>query len=121
MEDLDFEKLVAQGIDAVPEEHAKYMQNVAIVYADEPTPEQRQKLHLRSHTLLLGLYEGIPKVNRQNYNLALPDKITIFKNPIIQLCGGDPEKIKIQVAKTIQHEIAHHFGFNEHEVRTKGL
>ena len=78
-------------------------------------------LSTRNHTLLLGLYEGIPQINRQNYNLALPDKITIFKNPIVELCAGNPDKIKQQVAKTIQHEIAHHFGFNEAEVRTKGL
>lgn len=121
MSDEEFEKLVSDGIDAVPEEHVKLMDNVAIVYADEPTPEQRQKLHLRKHTLLLGLYEGIPKVNRQNYNLALPDKITIFKNQIIEYCGDDPDKIRDQVAQTIQHEIAHHFGFNEHEVRAHGL
>lgn len=121
MNDEEFENLVAEGIDAVPEEHAKFMENVAIVYADDPTPEQKDKLCLRDHALLLGLYEGIPKVNRQNYNLALPDKITIFKNPIIEYCGGDPERIKFQVAKTIQHEIAHHFGFNEQEVRAHGL
>jgi len=67
--------------------------------------------------LLFGLYEGTPRIQRQDSGYSLPDKITIFKNPILLYTGGDYESVKQQVARTVLHEIEHHFGFNESEVR----
>jgi predicted Zn-dependent protease with MMP-like domain len=119
MDDTEFSQLVAEGLDAVPEEYGKAMQNVAVVIADEPTPEQRQKLRLHSRTLLFGLYEGIPRTKRSNYTLVAPDKITIFKNPIILACGNDKQLIKKMVADTVWHEIGHHFGIGEADIRSR--
>ena len=92
------------------------MKNVAIVMADEPTAEQRLKLKLRCHETLFGLYEGIPLTSRgAGYNLVLPDKITIFKNPILQM-SSDLSSFKRQVKHTLWHEIAHHYGLGHTEI-----
>ena len=116
MTNEEFEKLVGQGIDEIDENFLTKLKNVEIVIEDNPTPEQAQKLNLRN-SLLLGLYEGIPQTKRQQYGQVLPDKITIFKNQIERLYFT-PEDIKKAVAHTVWHEIAHHFGMNEHQVRT---
>ena len=118
MSDEEFEKLVAAGLDAIPEEYAKHIENVAIVFADEPSMEQRRMLNLRPYSLLFGLYEGVPKTKRNYASITLPDKITIFKFPIIQAVGLDHARIKDQVARTVLHEIEHHFGFGDPEIRS---
>lgn len=116
----EFERLVQEGIQLIPEKFLKLLDNVAITIADQPTAEQKTKMQLRGGKYLLGLYEGIPLTRRQNYGVGstMPDRITIFCNPIVEVCGGDPERVKQQVAQTVWHEIAHHFGMDEHAVRT---
>lgn len=115
MTNEEFEKLVGQGIDAIDEKFLQKLKNVEIVIEDGPTPQQMEKLKLRG-ALLFGLYEGIPQTRREGYGNVLPDKITIFKNPI-ELVFQNPEDIKKAVADTVWHEIAHHFGMDEHQVR----
>ena len=115
MTNEDFEKLVGEGIDSIDEKFLKKLNNVEIVIEDDPSPEQIHKLNLRG-ALLFGLYEGIPQTKREQYGQVLPDKITIFKNPIEQIYKN-PEDIKKAVKNTVWHEIAHHFGMNEHQVR----
>ena len=110
-----FEQLVKEGIDAIDERFLSKLKNVEIVVEDDPTPFQKDKLKLRG-ALLFGLYEGIPLTKREQYGQVLPDKITIFKNPIEQVISR-PEDIKKAVKDTIWHEIAHHFGMDEKQVR----
>lgn len=112
MEREEFEKLVAEAIDDIPEEFLARLKNVAIVVEDEPTQEQMVKLKLRSDVTLLGLYEGVPLTRRGEYTMGLPDKISIFKNSI-ELAAQTPEEIKKIVKDTVRHEIAHHFGSDE--------
>ena len=113
----DFEELVKEGISAIPEKFLRKLDNVAIVIEDEPTSAQKKKLNIRSSLVLLGLYEGVPKAKRgSNYNAVLPDKITIFRKPIIE--GARDEKdLKEIVKNTVWHEIAHHFGMSEVQAR----
>ncbi len=111
----EFEQLVKEGIEAIPEKFLQKLKNVEIVIEDEPTPYQTGKLHMKGG-LLFGLYEGVPLTKRESYGLVLPDKITIFKNPIEKAFFGS-EDIKKAVANTVWHEIAHHFGMDEHQVR----
>lgn len=115
MEYKEFEQLVKGGIDAIDEKFLAKLKNVEIVIEDNPTPFQVEKLKLRG-ALLFGLYEGIPQTKREGYGQVLPDKITIFKNPIEQVFFR-PEDIKKAVADTVWHEIAHHFGMDENQVR----
>ena len=99
----------------MPQEFASQLNNVDVVVKDEPT--DHQKRHLPEGTLLLGLYEGVPQTNRgAHYNLALPDKITIFQRPIEAVCRTDAEIIQ-QVGKTVRHEIAHHFGISDEKLK----
>ena len=86
--------------------------------ANEPTPEQIQKLRLLPGHSLFGLYEGIPLTSRNSgYNLVLPDKITIFRLPMLNYCK-DEISLKKQVHKTVWHEVAHYFGLS-HEAMDK--
>ena len=112
-----FEKIVKKGIKAIPERFLQKLNNMAIVIGDEPTPAQKKKLNIRSNWTLFGLYEGIPQLSRgANYSAALHDKITIFQKPI-EAAARDEENIKEIVKNTVWHEIAHHFGMNEVQVR----
>ena len=109
----EFEKLVHDAILELPEGIRAKMDNVAVVVEEEPRPDQLQKNGIRKGDLLLGLYEGTPRSKRgPSYTLVLPDKITIFKNAI-EAVAASPADIKRQVAETMRHEIAHHFGFDE--------
>jgi len=111
-----FEKLVKEGIEAIPKRFLEKMNNVDIVIEDEPTEEQMRRLKLRKSAKLFGLYKGIPQTKRGFYAGVLPDKITIFKKPIEETCFND-EQVKERVKNTVWHEIAHHFGMDEERVR----
>lgn len=114
-----FEQLVEEGMAAIPERFLQKLKNVRIVVEDEPSREQLAKGRVRGGWTLFGLYEGVPQPSRGGgYNLFLPDKITIFQRPIENACATD-EQIRAQVKQTVWHEIAHHFGLNEVEVRQK--
>ncbi len=113
----EFEKIVVEGIEAIPEKFLRKLDNVAIVIEAEPTPVQKKKLNIRSDWALFGLYEGIPQTHRGiNYSAVLPDRITIFQKPIEE-AARDVEDIKEIVKNTVWHEIAHHFGMSEDQVR----
>lgn len=113
----EFEKIVEEGIRAVPEKFLRKLDNVAIVIDDEPTPAQRKKLNIHPSWTLFGLYEGVPQASRgANYTAVLPDKITIFQKPIEDE-SIDKEDIKRMVRDTVWHEIAHHFGMDESRIR----
>jgi len=116
MEYQEFEQLVKEGIDSIDKKFLSKLKNVEIVIEDDPTPEQTQKLNLRGG-FLFGLYEGVPQIRRESYAMVLPDKITIFKNPIERYYQNS-EDIKKAVKNTVWHEIAHHFGMDEHQVRS---
>jgi len=113
----EFEEIVTEGIAAIPEKFLKKLKNVAIVIEDEPTPIQEKKLKVRRGWSIFGLYEGVPQLARgSNYTAVLPDKITIFKKAI-EVAARNEEEIKEIVKNTVWHEIAHHFGMDEIEVR----
>ncbi len=111
-----FEKLVNEGIKAIPKRFLEKLDNVDIVIEDEPAPYQLGKLRARKNFVLFGLYEGVPQTKRGNYGQVLPDKITIFKKPIEKMASSGGE-VKEIVKNTVWHEIAHHFGMDEKRVR----
>lgn len=113
--DQEFEALITRAMDELPQAYIKRLDNVAITYADEPTPEQVYRMKIDNNHLLLGLYEGIPKTQRVNYNLVLPDKITLFKRPILAVTSSQEELFE-QIKRTLWHEIAHHYGLNHDDI-----
>lgn len=114
--DEQFEQIIADALDSLPTKYTDNMDNVAIVYEDEPSPEQREQLRLRCNETLFGLYQGIPLPLRgAGYNLVLPDKITMFKLPL-QMASDNSEQFKKHVKHTLWHELAHHFGLDHHRI-----
>jgi predicted Zn-dependent protease with MMP-like domain len=115
--DEEFSKLIGNALDELPEKYVSRLENVVITYADEPDQNQRTKLKLRGHESLFGLYEGIPLTARgANYNLVLPDKITLFKLPLFYFAQGDEFKFQAQIKHTLWHEIAHYFGLDHDRI-----
>lgn len=117
MKQEDFEKLVKGTIEVLPEKIRKKLENLAICIEKRPTKEQLKRLGARYGGFLLGLYEGIPQTKwGKGFGMILPDKITIFQEPIEKFSSSNQE-IKELVKNVILHEIAHHFGFNEKEIK----
>ena len=116
MTDSEFDLLITRAMDELPQEYIAGLQNVAIIMADEPSDEQRQKMKLRNGQLLLGLYEGIPLTMRgAGYNMVLPDKITLFKKQILA-ASHNKEDLLEQVKRSLWHEIAHYYGLNHDNI-----
>ncbi len=113
----EFEIIVQEGIRAIPQDFLKKLDNVGIVIEDEPTHAQLKKMKVHPRWTLFGLYEGIPKTRRTtSYSGVLPDKITIFQKSI-ERNASSIDEIKEIVKNTVWHEIAHHFGMDETQVR----
>lgn len=118
MDEEQFRQLVEQAVAAIGEEFVNKLDNVQIVIEDEPSSQQRRDNHLGPEDSLLGLYEGVPLTEREDYTLVLPDKITIFKR-VIEEMADDVAEVKQLVYDTVWHEIGHHFGLDEAEVRRR--
>ncbi len=120
LSDAEFEALVAEVLDALPEDIARYLDNVDVVVARWPTPEQRREAGIADDELLLGLYEGVPLTERGvHYGLVLPDKITIFQGPLERISRNRAE-LREHIRRTVLHELAHHFGISDERLRELG-
>jgi predicted Zn-dependent protease with MMP-like domain len=112
----EFEQLVAEAMDSIPPKYQSRLNNIAFVIENEPTADQRARLKLRGRQSLYGLYEGIPLTSRgSNYNLVLPDKITIFKKPIEESSHAI-DALRDQIRRTVWHEVAHYFGLDHDRI-----
>ncbi len=114
--DEEFQKLINEALDSLPKDRMDYVQNVAFLFEDEPSEEQRVKLELRNDQTLLGLYEGVPLSRRQGMtNVFPPDRITLFKWPLCASSGSLSE-LKEQIRHTMWHELAHYFGLDHEQI-----
>jgi predicted Zn-dependent protease with MMP-like domain len=105
-----FDELVGDALDDIPERLLRLLDNVAILVEDE-NPEQPS---------LLGLYEGIALPDRdRSYTFALPDRITVYRAPLMAMCR-DEDELREEVAVTVVHEIAHHFGIDDEQLHDLG-
>ena len=104
-----FERLVGDALDAVPPELGGLMENVAVVVEDRHPTED-----------LLGLYEGIPLTERDDYGgLVLPDKISLYRLPLCEMARDEADLVE-EIAVTVVHEIAHHFGIDDESLHAWG-
>ena len=109
-----FEELVEEAIESIPETLWHAVDNLMVEVEDWPTRRHHEAVALAPGNLLLGLYEGVPLTQRtRSYGLVPPDKITIFRGPILRVTPWDEESIRAQVRRTVLHEIAHHFGISD--------
>ena len=113
----EFEKIVAEAVDALPERAREKIRNVAFLVENKVRRGVRGDLGLRMGDDLLGLYEGVPNTARGEGYSALPDRITIFRDPIEKICAGDEEKIRRLVHQVVWHEVGHFFGFGEESIQ----
>jgi len=119
MDKIKFEELISQSLKKIPYHFLNRMGNLAIVSQDEPTDFQKEKSGYSSGGCLLGLYEGVPQIKRGYYNRAAPDKITLFQKNIERAADNNEERINQIIEETVWHEIGHHFGLNEDEIRKR--
>ncbi|HET9118334.1 MAG TPA: metallopeptidase family protein [Pseudonocardiaceae bacterium] len=105
-----FDELVIEALDLIPDELAAAMDNV-VVLVEPRHPEE---------PALLGLYEGIALTERNShYSAVLPDRITIYREALLDICGDEQELVE-EVAVTVVHEVAHHFGISDHRLHELG-
>lgn len=117
MSEDDFESAVTDALGRIPAKLAAAMDNVAVFVEDDYVPSAGED----PDTVLLGLYEGVPLTERDSWWDAgsLPDRITIFRQPILDICSSREEVIH-EVAVTVVHEVAHHFGIDDERLHELG-
>jgi predicted Zn-dependent protease with MMP-like domain len=104
----EFDDLVSEALDSLPDDISRLMSNVAVIVEDEPPPGLP----------LLGLYSGVPLTRRTSwYGAVPPDKITIYRGPLERHFGRDPALLQRQVRRVVVHEVAHHFGISDDRLR----
>lgn len=105
----EFEQLVVDALDEIPEQLLALMDNVSIVIEDQHESED-----------LLGLYEGVPLTERDDYGgLVMPDRISVYRIPLCEMCDT-VEEVVDEVRITVVHELAHHFGIDDDELHRLG-
>jgi len=111
-----FEELVAEALELLPEEFGRALDNVAVVVEDEPDAEVLTDAGMDpDQDDLFGLYEGIPLTERDSLYSALPDRIIIYRLPILRACRSRRRVIR-EVRDTVVHELGHHFGMEEEDM-----
>jgi predicted Zn-dependent protease with MMP-like domain len=116
MKKENFEMLVAEALADLPEEFKKLIENLVVLVEDEAPPEVYRQTGAHPFSRILGTYQGVPFTHRgPYYGNILPDRITIYQKPIEEICRSE-EEIKIQVQKTVLHEIWHYFGRTDSEI-----
>ena len=107
----DFQRVIQETLDSLPDDLRKRISNLELLVEDEPPAGQP----------LLGLYQGVPLTRRTtNYSGALPDKISIYRGPLVRLYGHDPDLLSSQIRRVVLHEVAHHFGIDDSRLHDLG-
>jgi predicted Zn-dependent protease with MMP-like domain len=104
----DFERIVRNTINRLPERFQYALENVAIVVEEEPTQED-------GGPDLFGLYEGTPLLGRSAGDAGTPDQIRIFRQPILRACST-PLEVAAEIRDTVIHELGHHMGLDDDEM-----
>lgn len=117
---LSFEELVAQALDSIPAPFAAALDEVAVVVADEPSADQRRENDIRDDETLYGLYEGVPRTEWGADWAPVPDRITLFRGPLVA-DFEDPDELADEVWITVIHELAHHLGIDDDRLHELGV
>ncbi len=115
-----FERALEHAIDGLPGPLRPLLDEVAIVVDDVPSPEQRRTAGLRPGDMLYGLYEGVPPTEYGADWVAIPNKITLFREPLEE-DFRDPVELAEEIRITLVHELAHHAGFDEDRLADFGV
>lgn len=115
MSEAEFDQAVTDALDAIPEALARRLSNVAVFVEEEYEPEPWED----PDTELLGLYDGIPLTERAEMPFQLPDRIVIFRGPLLRMCA-DREELVEEITVTVVHEVAHFFGIDDETLHGLG-
>jgi predicted Zn-dependent protease with MMP-like domain len=117
----EFTRLVARALDTLPDEIVQKLDNVAVTIEEQPSPEVLAEMGLNSAHDLFGLYRGIPRPWRSIFAplTEFPDKIEIYYQPIVRVCAH-PHEIRDLVRRVVVHEVGHHFGMSDEQLRALG-
>jgi predicted Zn-dependent protease with MMP-like domain len=115
--ETEFEELVRQALDTLPEPYAGLMENVAVVVEEKASREVLANLDIDDENELLGLYHGLSMDNESFFQVGgnLPARISIYRKPILRICRTKEEVVQ-EVRDTVVHEIGHHFGLDDDEM-----
>ncbi|MBI5287555.1 MAG: metallopeptidase family protein [Chloroflexi bacterium] len=109
----DFERLVVQAVHNLPTEFASRIANVEFTVEESARPDDYARTGAPPRSTLLGVYRGIPLTRRTaGYNMVVPDRIVIFRQPL-QYLAADAADLEQRVARVVRHEIAHYFGISD--------
>ena len=114
-----FDRALEEAIAGLPDGYRAHLATVALVVADEPTPEELAELHVHG---LYGLYRGIPRTTFAVDNMATASVITLYRGPL-ERDFPTPDGLRAVVQETLFHELAHHLGISDarlHELRALG-
>nr|WP_188805087.1 metallopeptidase family protein [Citricoccus zhacaiensis] len=115
MSEEDFDQAVSDALDAIPPALAQRLSNVAVFVEDEHEPEPWEGPEME----LLGLYDGIPLTERAEMPFQLPDRIVVFRGPLLRMCS-DREELVDEITVTVVHEVAHFFGIDDDTLHALG-
>lgn len=116
-----FLRLVRRALAEIPPPYCEWLGNVDVVVERRPSRHHMREAGLGRGETLFGLYEGVPLTERSSgYGMVLPDKITIFQQPLEAEFAGEADLID-EVRRTVLHELAHHFGISDEELERLGL
>lgn len=111
-----FEVLVGEALQTIPRRFREHLRNIAIMVEDRPSNELLDEMEIGPDDTLLGLYHGLPLTERPwGYGNTLPDRITLFQQPIEDECDSD-EEVVVTIGETLIHEVGHYFGLSEDEL-----
>jgi predicted Zn-dependent protease with MMP-like domain len=111
-----FRQLVAEALDTIPRRFRRHLENIAVVVEDRPSADLLAEMEIEPPDTLFGLYQGTPLTERTwGYGNTLPDRITIFQEPIEDVSETEDDVVT-EVGETIIHEVGHYFGLSEDEI-----
>jgi predicted Zn-dependent protease with MMP-like domain len=110
-----FERLVGEALDGLPPQFSALLENVAVVVEEEPDHALLDEMGMDEDEELMGLYLGVPLPERGSQYQSLPDRIAIYRGPVLRLCGSRREVVR-EVRDTVVHELGHYFGLEDEEM-----
>jgi predicted Zn-dependent protease with MMP-like domain len=116
----EFDEVVARALDGIPERFRPYLENVAVVSRARPSEDILRDLGIPPGETILGLYEGVALPEREGRGLEFPDEIVVFREPLLEAFGGNERELRRQIRVTVLHEIGHHFGMSDEDMRGFG-
>jgi predicted Zn-dependent protease with MMP-like domain len=117
LDDQTFDETVQQAIDGLPRAFAEMLENIVVVVEDTPSAEDLEAVGMAPHEAgeLFGLYHGVPLEDRGFEYSGLPDRVVIYRRPILAACQSRREA-RAEIRDTLIHELGHYFGLSDEDM-----